>query len=196
MLSLFIILSEALFQKCGYLAAFLGTLLEGEVSLITTVIAAKMGYFNYYIAMLFAFAGAWIADFFKYFIGKTKGRELLVKKPKLQKRFDKYTKKFEKHPLLLLSFYKFFFGATTIILIMAGIKNIPIWKFILHSIIAVLLWVVTLGSLGYFCADILLSHINWAAENKLTIIGTLVSFILLYWIIVKRPYLKYCLSCK
>jgi len=36
-----------LFETYGYVASFIGALLEGEILLLTTVISAKLGYFNY-----------------------------------------------------------------------------------------------------------------------------------------------------
>ena len=71
---------ESFFESCGYIASFLGTLLEGEIMLLTAVISSKMGYFGYFGAMIAAFFGAYIKDWIKFLIAKKKGRQLLEKK--------------------------------------------------------------------------------------------------------------------
>ena len=187
---------EPVSEICGYIATFFGTLLEGEISLLTSVLGAKMGYYNFFIAMMMAFLGAWIADWFKYYIGKTRGAKLLENKPKLQSRINKATQLFDKNPYLVLSFYKFFFGLTTVILITAGIKKVPAWRFIIHSGIAVILWVLVFGGLGFFCAESMISNIKMFSNYKLEILGLLIATIILYWLLVKRPYRRYCMEEK
>ncbi len=50
---------EELFQTCGYIASFIGTFIEGEIFLTTSVVAAKMGYMKLYGALAAAWAGAY-----------------------------------------------------------------------------------------------------------------------------------------
>lgn len=189
-------MEESFLESCGYLATFLGTLLEGELSLITSVVSAKAGFFNFYVAMIAAFFGAWIADWFKFIVGKKKGRELLHKKPKLEKRVNTYTEWFEKHPYLIISFYKFFLGFTTVFLIISGIKNISYTRFAIHSGISVALWVLVLGGLSYHCADLVISNLEWVSANLTTIILVLAGIAFASWLFIKRPYRKYCLTCE
>lgn len=188
-------MEENFLESCGYVATFLGTLLEGELSLLTSVISAKAGYFNFYVAMLAAFSGAWIADWFKFIVGKKKGRQLLLKKPKLEQKINRYTEWFEKHPYLILSFYKFFLGFTTVFLILSGIKNISYTRFAIHSGISVALWVLLIGGLGYHCAEFMIQNIEWIGDNIFSFIIALSVVAFLIWFIIKRPYLKYCLTC-
>jgi membrane protein DedA with SNARE-associated domain len=195
----FLFLSEivltSLYEQYGYIATFLGTMLEGEISLLTSVLGAKMGYYNYYIALTVAFLGAWVADWFKYLVGKTKGKKILENKPKLKAKFDKTTVWFEKYPYWTLTFYKLFFGMTTIILLVAGLKNISILRFAFHSAISVALWVGILGGFGYFCAQEIIMKIEYAGMHKVEILVILFSVAFLYWFFVKRPYQKACMDC-
>ena len=180
---------------CGYVATFMGTMLEGEISLLTSVLGAQMGYFNFYGAMAAGFAGAWVADWFKYVVGKTKGQKILYKKPKLQAKVDKYSQWFDKYPFLILTIYKFLFGFTTVLLIMAGLKNISYARFALHSAISVGLWTVVLGGLGYFYANAMVRNIQFVSMHSLEVIGVLALIAAGYWFFVKRPYRKECLEC-
>lgn len=180
---------------CGYVATFMGTMLEGEISLLTSVLGAQMGYFNFYGAMAAGFAGAWVADWFKYVVGKTKGQKVLNMKPKLQAKVEKYSKWFDKYPFLILTIYKFLFGFTTVLLIMAGLKNISYARFALHSGISVALWVTVLGGFGYHCANAMMRNIEFVSMHSLEVIGILALIAGAYWFFVKRPYRKECLEC-
>ncbi len=183
---------EELYETCGYVATFLGTLLEGEISLTTSMLGAKMGHYNVWVAMIVAFAGAWIADWFKYLIGKTQGATLLERKPKIKDKVDRATVWFEKHPYLILTFYKFLFGTTTVILVLAGIKKISYARFALHTGISVALWVGVLGGAAYHCSELLLRNFEFLSDHKLVIIGALSLLAASYWYFVKRPRVKYC----
>tara|TARA_Y100000385_G_scaffold291692_1_gene371424 strand:- start:2765 stop:3346 length:582 start_codon:yes stop_codon:yes gene_type:complete len=185
---------ESFYEGCGYIATFLGTLLEGELSLITSMLGAKMGYYNVGIAMGFAFAGAWVADWFKFLIGKTKGKALLEKKPKILLKVDKATTWFESHPYLILTFYKFFLGTTTVILLLAGLKNVSYLRFAIHSGISVLLWVLVIGGLGYHCADLLIKNIELFSMHKLKVLSALALLIFIYWFFVKRSFRSYSMN--
>jgi len=186
---------DQLFEGCGLVATFVGTLLEGEISMITSVIGARMGYYSFILALVFGFAGSWVSDWFKYFVGRSQGSKLLDKKPALQTKFNKASGWFDKHPLFVLTFYKLFFGMTTVILIMAGLKGISYTRFAFHSAISVAMWVGILGGFGYFYGEQMITNIEFVANYKLQILGSLTTIAFLYWLTIKRPYMQYCLTC-
>ena len=188
-------MEESFYENCGYIATFLGTLFEGELSLITSTLGAKMGYYSFVIAMIFAFAGAAIADWFKFIIGKTKGNALLERKDGLKSKFEKVSGWFDKYPFLILSFYKFFFGFTTIILLTAGLKNVSYFRFAIHTSIAIFLWVIVLSGLAYHCSEFLLNQVEYISNHKFEILIGLFSLAFVYWLFVKRPFYKKCIDC-
>ena len=183
---------DELYETCGYVATFLGTLLEGEISLTTSMLGAKMGHYNVWGAMIAAFAGAWVADWFKYLIGKTKGATLLDRKPKIKSKVDRATIWFERHPYLILTFYKFLFETTTVILLLAGIKKVSYLRFAIHTGLSVALWVAALGGLAYHCSELLLQNFEFISKHKYEIIALLSLLAAGYWFFIKRPKEKYC----
>lgn len=187
---------ESLFESCGYLATFLGTLLEGEFSLITSVLGSKMGYYNFMPAMIAAFAGAWVADWFKFIVGNTKGQKLLNKRPKMLEKFNRVTSWFEKHPYILLTFYKFFFGFTTIILLVAGMRGVSYWRFAIHTGISIILWIGVIGGLAFHCSEVLTKNLMFLTDHKLEFLAGVSITIFLYWFFFKRPYVNECLDCE
>lgn len=164
---------ENLYECCGILATFVGTLLEGEVFLLTAIISAKVGLFSYKAGLAAAFSGAYVQAWFKFLIAKRHGIQLLKKKPKLKEKIDKASKWFDKSPVGYLVGFKFIFGMTTIILVLLGLKDFGYLKFGIFSAIAIALWVVVLGGFGYFFAEPMLQFLNAVSMNKWLIIGVL-----------------------
>lgn len=183
---------EQLFESCGILASFLATFIEGEILLLTSIISAKMGYFNFYIGLSAAFLGAYIKDLIKFALVKKHGQKLLAKKPKLEHKLDNASSWFDKNPFVFLSIYRLMYGFSTVVLMLAGLKNVSFLRFAIHSAISVGIWIIVVGSIGYFCAELMLEKMNFVSEHKLEVIGVLAGLGLLYWFFVKRPWEKHC----
>ena len=178
---------EGLYETCGYLASFLGTLIEGEVLLLTSVISAKLGYFNFYGGLIAAFFGAFLRDTIQFLLVKKQGQKLLTKNVKLKTKLDNMSGWFNKSPLLYLTIYRFIYGFSTAIIMLSSLKNMSYTKFALHSAIGIGLWVLVWGGLGYFCADVMIEQLNFLSEHSLEVIAALSIIGLLYWFFVKRP---------
>jgi len=187
---------ESLYESCGLLATYLGTLIEGEIMLLTSVLSAKLGLFNYYWALVAAFAGAYTQAWVKFVIIKKQGAKLLNKKPKLKEKLDKASVWFDKRPYAILSIYKFLYGMSTIIILMSGLRNISYARFGIHVAIAIGLWVAVVGGIGYFCAEIMMENINSLADKKWYILGGLVVIASLVWYFKHRPHNQLCLRPK
>ena len=185
---------ENLYEACGLLATFLGTLFEGEIMLLTSVMSAKLGLFNYYWGLVAGFLGAYTQAWIKYLVARKQGVKLLSKKPNLKKKMDEASVWFDKRPLAILSIYKFLYGMSTIIILMAGLRKISYMRFAIHCGIAIALWVAVVGGLGYFCAEVMMDNINTMADNKWYILGTMLVIGFIAWFVKHRPELRYCLG--
>ncbi len=185
---------ESFLESCGYFATFFGVMMEGEVSLVTSVVGAQSGYYNFWIAMFFAWLGAWVADWFKFLVARTKGQQLLAKRPSLNKKVDKASTWYNKYPELILIFYKLFFGFTTILLVVTGLKKVSYIKFAILSAISVAIWTALLGGIAYHCSDLLLENLKWASDNILLFMAFLIIVIVLLWLVAKKPFQKECLD--
>lgn len=179
---------ENLFETCGYVASFIGTFIEGEIFLLTSVISSQLGYFNFFGGLIAAFFGAFLRDSLQFLLVKKQGSKLLLKKPNLQKKLDDASTWFDKNPFLYLTIYRFMYGFSTVIILLSGLKgHISYTRFAIHSAIAIGLWIIVLGGFGYFCADIMIDKLHFLSEHSLQVIIVLVLIGLLYWYFVKRP---------
>lgn len=184
----------SLFETCGYLASFLGTFLEGEIMLLTTVLSSQLGHINFFGGMGLAFFGAFTGDFLKFYIAKKRGKKILDNKQILKVKVDKASVWFDKHPFIILCLYKFMYGFTTIIIVMAGLKDISFKQFALHSAVSIGLWVTVFGGFGYFCADVMIERIDFLSSHSKEVTGVLVLIGLGYWFFVKRKHTRNCLG--
>lgn len=183
---------EGLYETCGYLASFLGTLIEGEMLLITSVVSAKLGYFNLYGGLLAAFFGAFLRDSIQFLIVKKQGQKILNKKPTLQAKLDNASGWFNKNPFLYMTIYRLAYGFGSVIIMLSGLKNVSYARFALHSAIGVALWTAIIGGLGYFCADLMIEKLTFLGDHSLETIGVLAAIGLLYWFFFKRPHDTHC----
>jgi len=188
---------EGLYETCGYLASFLGTFIEGEVLLLTSVISAKLGYFNFFGGLIAAFFGAFLRDSIQFLLVKKQGLKLLANKPKLQEKLDNASGWYDKNPLLYLTIYRFLYGFSTVIILLSGLKaNISYTKFAFHSAIAIGLWIIFFGGFGYFCANAMIENMQFVSDHSLEVIGVLSVLGLGYWYFVKHPKEKHSFSPK
>jgi len=188
---------QGLYETCGYLASFLGTFIEGEILLLTSVISAKLGYFNFFGGLVAAFFGAFLRDTIQFLLVKKQGKKLLAKKPDFQSKLDNASGWFNKKPLLYLTIYRLMYGFSTVIIMLSGLKeNINYSKFAMHSAIGIGLWVTIVGGLGYFCANLMIEQLNFLSDHSLEVVGVLAIVGLAYWFFVKRPRDKHCFTPK
>ncbi len=183
---------DQLFKSCGYAASFLGTLIEGDILLLTSVISAKLGYFNYFGGMIAAFFGAFIRDSLQFSIVKKYGKKLLENKPDLQSKLEKSSIWYDKRPLFYMTFYRIMYGFSTPIILLTGLKGVSYRKFALHSGLAVFIWITLIGGFGYFFAEVMIESLSFLKTHSFEVISIMALLGIIYWFFVKRPYNKYC----
>lgn len=186
---------EMLVESCGYIATFVGVMMEGEVSLATSVLGAKAGYFSLWPAIILAWLGAWIADWFKFLVAKKKGISLLAKKPKLKKKIDRLSVWYDRYPFVILLVYKLLFGMTTILLIITGLRDISYTKFAILSGISVAIWTGVIATLSFMFSESIISNLTWVTANIQYFLIGLAILAFLIWFFVKKPYRKNCFEC-
>ena len=185
-----------LLETCGYLASFLGTLIEGEFLLLASVMSAKLGFFNYYGGLVAAFLGAFVRDSIQFLLVNKYGNKLLDGKPKLKSKLDSTSVWFEKSPTLYMTFYRLMYGFGTPIIFLSALKGVSYKKFALHSGFGILIWVILIGGFGYFCAEFMIEKLNFLSDHTLEVVGVMVAIGLSYWFFVKRPKDKHCFQPK
>lgn len=155
---------QELLESLGYLGAYLGAIIEGEVLFLTAIQLASMGYLNYYGVLAAVFTGTLTADWLFFLSGRARGNQWIDKYPKLKARFLRMDKRMERYDAWLLFFYRFMYGFRVVLPALFGIRGITPWKFGLFSLLATGCWTALFGSLGYYFSDWILQKVKGVQE--------------------------------
>jgi len=139
---------QEMLESLTYLGAFFGAILEGEVSLITALQSARMGYSSFYGILLAGFLGTVCIDWSLFLGARKKGRAYLKDKQRLQGKLDRMDHVMVKHSSWLLIFYRFLYGFRIVLPVLFGLSGITIRRFAIFSLISTLLWLWVLSMVG------------------------------------------------
>jgi membrane protein DedA with SNARE-associated domain len=134
--------------------------------------------------MLIAFIGAFSGDQLYYFIGYFKGRELLQKHLKWQRRVARVNKHIARYHNFVMLGFRFVYGMRiTTPFVMGMSKNINTTRFFILNAIGAIIWSVSVSAGGYFFGYALEGFIKDVKhyERLAIIIVIVIGFLL--WII-------------
>ncbi|MEM6376633.1 MAG: DedA family protein [Bacteroidota bacterium] len=151
-------------ESFGYLGAFLGAIMEGEVLFLTAVQMSRLGYMNFYGVLIAVFTGTLTADWLFYWSGRTQGRKWIEKNQKLRAKFERMDRRMERYDGFLLFAYRFMYGFRIVLPALFGVRGIPPWRFGLMCLLSTTVWVALFGTLGYYFADLVIEKVKGAQE--------------------------------
>ncbi len=179
---------QAIITEYGYIAILIGAFLEGETALIIGAFLAHSGHLDILLVMLFAAIGSFAGDQLYYYIGRIKGISYLNSKPKLKSKADIAFEHFERHPILFILGFRFMYGLRTITPFIIGASGYPPFPYTILNIIAVTIWTVVIGTLGYFLGMFVEELLSDIYRYELWILGIIILVGLGYWFYRKwRP---------
>ncbi len=176
---------EEFIRQFGYWAVLIGTIFEGETALLPTAFAAHQGYLKLHWIIAAAMAGASLADWFYFFLGRRGGKPLLEKYPKWGKRADRVRRLIERYPVGILLIFHFLYGLRAIIPLLYGMSRISAIKFMLLAAASTLMWAVTITAIGYFFGEIAVTYLEVIRQHQWQILLVIVVVGLLIGILVK-----------
>lgn len=166
-----------LWKPLGYLAVFIAMVLEGEVSLFAAAFLTHQGFFDIGDIFLTIYAGLLLGDLGWYWLGT----HLERLPPAVRHWVERLARPFDDHLLnrtfRTIFISKFTYGVHHALLMRAGALRINLGNFIRYDVIASLIWLVTIGGLGYFfsASFVLIRHYLRYAE-----IGLLLSILIFF----------------
>lgn len=140
---------EQLIREYGYLAVAIGTFLEGETVLALGGVAAQRGYLFLQGVIISAVVGTWLGDQLFFWLGRTRGHDLLDWREDWRRRADRVLYHVRRHQTLMIFFYRWLYGLRSITPFVIGMSGVAPWKFALFDALGVLLWAVAIGLVGY-----------------------------------------------
>lgn len=152
---------HALLDSYGYLAVFVGTLLEGETILLMAAFAAHGGYLSLSLVMLTALAGGFLGDQFYFYLGKRHGQSLLDRFPSVAARATRVQGLLQRYHMPLIVSIRFMYGLRTVGPVAIGMSGVPWRRFLLLNLIGAALWAVLVSLAGYLMGTTL----AWVAKD-------------------------------
>lgn len=148
-------------QDWGYLAVFLGSLIEGESVILVAGFFVHEGYLSLSKIIIASFLGTLIADQGCYFIGRYYGNALIDKFPSQRPRVDRAFELLRRYDNLFILTCRFIYGIRTISPFVVGASGVEVKRFIILNLIAAFIWSVTSCVGAYYFAYIIMEHIHF-----------------------------------
>jgi membrane protein DedA with SNARE-associated domain len=177
---------ETFIQDWGYLAVFLGSLVEGESVILTAGFLASQGYLSLPKIILISFAGTLIADQLLFFVGHHFGLRAIQRFPKLEAPSQRAFELLHKYDTAYILSFRFIYGIRVISPVIIGAAGVGFRRFALLNVIAAAIWSVLSCSAGYFFGDFLMNRITPA--QRILVLGGITVGLLLWalWKFRKR----------
>lgn len=144
-----------LLAQYGYLAVFLGSLLEGETILILAGFAAHRGYLSFPLVVALACLGGTLGDQLFFFLGRRGGARLLARFPRLAARALPVQQLIQRYHTGLIVMVRFMYGLRTIGPCVIGMSDVPAWRFTLLNLLGAAVWAPLVAGLGYLFGETL-----------------------------------------
>lgn len=141
---------EALLERFGYLAVFLGTFIEGEAILVIAGFFAERGHMAVVPVAVVGFFGAYVGHLFWFWLGRVHGVRLLDRFPRMQLHFGKSIRMFERYGVAAIIVTQWLYGLRITCAVVVGISKISIIKFLFYEAVSCLIWAVGITALGYY----------------------------------------------
>ncbi|HET7529815.1 MAG TPA: DedA family protein [Mycobacteriales bacterium] len=179
---------EGTLHDWGYLAVagflFLedfGVPVPGETMLIAAALYAGAGQLDIWVVGVVGFVAAVLGDNVGYLIGRSGGRELVLKYGKVvfitPERLDRAEDFFTRHGGQIVFVARFIEGLRQLNGIIAGIVEMPWRRFLLFNMLGAAVWVALWSSLGYLAGN----HVE-AIVHSFTYIAAGVGVLIVGWI--------------
>lgn len=158
-----------------YAGLFVSIFFEGELVLLSAVIAAHNGYLNLWLVIPIAFSATVASDTIYFHLGRKKAAAYLQQK-NLMDKLEGMQARFEKHRSRFLLAYRFVYGFRIVSPLFLGTQKISWREFLQYSIVGTLLWVATFTSIGLVFGELILTYLKDIEQAEFYIIGGLLLF--------------------
>jgi membrane protein DedA with SNARE-associated domain len=141
---------ETLIAQFGYLAIFIGAVLEGETVLLIAAVLVQQGLLDFKWVLLASAAGAFAGDQFFFQLGRLKGACLFRHRAAWQHKLDRAGRWLNHRHGIVILLYRFIYGMRAVIPFLLGVGRCRVGTFTLLSAASAIAWATVIGTGGYF----------------------------------------------
>jgi membrane protein DedA with SNARE-associated domain len=139
----------SLIQQYGYLAVFVGSILEGETLLVLAGLAARRGYLSLQWVVIIAATGAFIGDQICFLVGRWLGPTVLARWSWLGRSIARADALLVRYGALVVIGLRFTYGLRLGGVIAIGMSRMSWLRFATLNLIGALLWAPIVAGAGY-----------------------------------------------
>jgi membrane protein DedA with SNARE-associated domain len=172
---------EALLVTYGYMGILVGTLLEGEATVILGGILAHQGILELRSLILVSLVGTLIGDQVFYYLARWKGYNWACRSSRFRKNYPKASELMRRHAVWIILLSRFLYGLRTLIPTCCGVMRIPAWRYSLLNFISAVLWTPLMAMLGYGFGQGVQAFLSKWQGFQLIILGMILSIVLSIW---------------
>lgn len=147
-------------KNWGYIAVFLGAMVEGESVILTASSMAYFGYLNIYKIMVVAFISTLLADQLLYYIGRHYGSAFFDKFPSFKPAATRAFSLLNNYDKWFVLSFRFIYGIRIISPIVIGASGIKPKRYTPLNIIAAMVWTIISCWGGYSLGEIMMNILN------------------------------------
>lgn len=133
----------------GYLAVFIGSVLEGETVLVLAGFAAHQNYLSFLPIVVCGLCGGWLGDMFFFLLGRRHGAAILKRHPEWSPRVHKVNDWLVRYQAGVIVGVRFMYGLRVAGPIAIGMSDVPAWRFIVFNLIGATVWACLFTAAGY-----------------------------------------------
>ena len=175
---------QSLIEQYGYLAVFVGCLLEGETVLVLAGFAAHLGYLSLPLVMGTAAVAGFLGDQALFAIGRRWSEAIFARFPRLAAARPRATALLDRHGAWAAFGVRFLVGMRLTGAIAIGAAGFPPLRFAVANAAGAIVWAIAIGGAGYAFGQAFTlfleraRHLELAAFGVLAVIGAVVVMVL------------------
>ncbi len=181
---------SALIDHYGYLAVFVGTLLEGETILVLAGFAAQRGYLDLATVMGVAFIGGFLGDQLLFFLGRRHGHRIVARMPArfgdIAQRIAQVDKLLCRYQAPLIFCIRFMYGLRLIGPFAIGMGSVSAGKFFVFNLLGAMVWSVLIAGAGFLFGQTLELLLSDIKQYEMLGLGLLLLLAALTWLLHHR----------
>jgi membrane protein DedA with SNARE-associated domain len=142
-------------RQFGYVFIFLGSILEGDATLLAASFLAHRRHFHLPTVIAVAGAATILFNQMVYFLARNRGRAFLERKVGQHHRYCRVRDWVQRRSVVLLLFSRYIFGFRLAIPAACGMSGMSPVRFAVTNALGAALWAVPLGIAGYLMGEFL-----------------------------------------
>ena len=171
-------------HEWGYIAVFLGAIVEGETVILTASALSALGHLNLYKVMTITFCTTVVVDQGLFLVGRRYGPAFFERFPKLRPRADRAFKLLHRFDKWFILVFRFIYGIRVISPIVIGAAHVDHKRFAPLNVASAFIWTTVSCYSGYAMGDVLeslLKNIETAKNYFFIALGVAVVLATAYW---------------